>query len=105
MNTSGIDQVLAQMRLMAAQAGTAQGAETSRPDASFGDLLKQTIDQVNNTQQQAGELKRAFEMGDDSVNLAQVMVAVQKSSLSFETMLQARNKLVDAYKEVMNMPI
>ena len=37
--------------------------------------------------------------------LAEVMVAVQKSSVSFEAMVQVRNKLVDAYKEVMNMPI
>jgi len=105
MSTTNIDQVLATMRAMSAQAsGTAQPAQ-ERSQVDFGDLLKHSIDQVNQTQQHAGELKQAFEMGEDDVNLAEVMIAVQKSSLSFEAMVQVRNKLVDAYKEVMNMPV
>ncbi len=106
MTTTNIDQVLAQMRTMSAQAASTPkvAAATDPADASFGDLLIQSINQVNETQQHAGEMKRAFELGED-VNLAEVMVAVQKSSLSFEAMVQVRNKLVDAYKEVMNMPI
>ncbi|MET0025126.1 MAG: flagellar hook-basal body complex protein FliE [Sedimenticola sp.] len=105
MSTTNIDQVLAQMRVMAAQAsGTTPAASETGP-SEFGNLLKQNIDQVNETQKQAGEMKKAFEMGDENVNLAEVMVAVQKSSLSFEAMVQVRNKLVEAYKDVMNMPI
>lgn len=103
--TSNIDQILAQMRTMSAQATAAPKMAEEPATSSFGDLLAQSISQVNETQQQAGELKRAFELGAEDVNLAEVMVAVQKSSLSFEAMLQVRNKLVDAYKEVMNMPI
>jgi flagellar hook-basal body complex protein FliE len=68
-------------------------------------MLKQSIDSVNQTQLQANEMKQSFELGQNEVNLAEVMVAVQKSSVSFEAMVQVRNKLVDAYKEVMNMPI
>jgi len=104
MNTINVDQVLAQMRLMSAQAaGTATPIEGS--ESSFSDLLAQSVNQVNETQQQAGELKKAFELGTEDVNLAEVMVAVQKSSVSFEAMVQVRNKLVDAYKDVMSMPI
>lgn len=103
--TTGIDQILAQMRTMSAQAASKPSAMDASAGASFGDLLTQSISQVNEAQQHAGEMKQAFELGADDVNLAEVMVAVQKSSLSFETMLQVRNKLVDAYKEVMNMPI
>ncbi|WP_275097613.1 flagellar hook-basal body complex protein FliE [Sedimenticola hydrogenitrophicus] len=105
MTTINIDHILAQMRTMSAQAASAPGVAEESVGASFGDLLSQSINQVNETQQHAGELKRAFELGEQDVDLAEVMVAVQKSSLSFETMLQVRNKLVDAYKEVMNMPI
>lgn len=107
MSTMSIDQVLAQMRLMSAQAATAETkpAQAIQGGADFGDLLKQSIDQVNQTQVQASEMKQAFELGQGDANLAEVMVAVQKSSISFEAMVQVRNKLVEAYKEVMNMPI
>jgi flagellar hook-basal body complex protein FliE len=105
MTTINIDQILTQMRTMSAQAASTPRVAEESVGASFGDLLSQSINQVNETQQHAVELKRAFELGEKDVDLAEVMVAVQKSSLSFETMLQVRNKLVDAYKEVMNMPI
>ncbi|AKH19543.1 flagellar hook-basal body complex protein FliE [Sedimenticola thiotaurini] len=103
--TTQIDQILAQMRTMSAQAASAPKAAEEPVANSFGDLLAESISQVNETQQHAGELKKAFELGTEDVNLAEVMVAVQKSSVSFEAMLQVRNKLVDAYKEVMNMAI
>ncbi len=105
MSSSDINQVLAQMRVMAAQATglPARVEETSGSD--FSQLLKQSIDTVNEAQQKAGAMKQAFETGQGDVDLAEVMIAIQKSSLSFETMVQVRNKLVDAYKDVMNMPI
>ncbi|OQX30240.1 MAG: flagellar hook-basal body complex protein FliE [Candidatus Sedimenticola endophacoides] len=105
MSNANIDQVLATMRAISAQAsGSPQGARESSP-VEFSQLLKQSIDRVNETQQQAGEMKEAFELGSGEADLAEVMIAVQKSSLSFEAMVQVRNKLVEAYKEVMNMPI
>ena len=106
MNTMNIDQVLAQMRSMATQAqGGQSGVDQSAADVSFSGLLKQSIDHVNTMQQHSSEMKKAFELGEENVNLAQVMVAVQKSSISFEAMVEVRNKLVEAYKDVMNMPI
>lgn len=106
MNTSmNIDQVLAQMRVMSTQASNTQ-VETARPGgADFGALLKQSIDQVNDIQQQASAMRETFERGEGDMDLAQVMIAAQKSSLSFEAMVQVRNKLIEAYKDVMNMPI
>ncbi|MES9900085.1 MAG: flagellar hook-basal body complex protein FliE [Sedimenticola sp.] len=106
MSTMSIDQVLAQMRLMSAQAATeTKPTQELQSSVDFGDLLKQSIDSVNETQLQAGQMKQAFELGEGDANLAEVMIAVQKSSVSFEAMVQVRNKLVEAYKEVMNMPI
>ena len=50
-------------------------------------------------------MARAFETGEGDASLAEVMIAMQKSSLSFEAMVTVRNKLVEAYKDVMNMPM
>jgi len=98
-----VEQVLAQMRAMAARA---QGAEQAQePRVDFGDMLKHSIDQVNAAQQKANEMRNQLETGEGDANLAEVMVALQKSSVSFQAMVQVRNKLVEAYKDVMNMPV
>jgi flagellar hook-basal body complex protein FliE len=60
---------------------------------------------VNEVQQEASAMREAFEKGQGDMDLAQVMIAAQKSSLSFEAMVQVRNKLIEAYKDVMNMAI
>jgi flagellar hook-basal body complex protein FliE len=103
MSTPEINQVLAQMRVMAANAQGMAPPASERTD--FGDLLQRSIAAVNETQQQSSTLKRSFAMGDPDVDLTSVMLASQKSSLAFEAMVQVRNKLVEAYKDVMNMPI
>lgn len=72
---------------------------------SFGDVLKSAVDAVNETQQKSSELQRAFEMGDPQVDITQVMIQMQKASVSFEAMNQVRNRLVSAYQDIMNMPI
>ena len=71
---------------------------------NFGELMQQAIEQVNETQMQASSLTRAFELGED-VDLSQVMIAVQKSRVSFEALTQVRNKLLTAYQDVMNMSV
>lgn len=106
MSDIDVNQVLAQMRAMAVQA---QGAAAKPPEqgagGDFSDLLKASIDSVNDTQQEASRLSQAFDRGDKSADLGQVMVALEKASVSFQAMVQVRNKLVEAYKDVMNMPI
>lgn len=71
----------------------------------FGEMFQQAINSVNSTQQQAGALATSFEQGNPQVSLAQVMVASQKASVSFQALTQVRNRLVDAYKDIMNMPV
>ena len=106
MNEINVDQLLAQMRVMA---GKAQGldvtAAVSKQPSEFSSLLKTSIDKVNEVQQQAGEMAQRFDAGDKTVNLADVMINIQKASLSFQAMTQVRNRLVTAYQEVMNMQI
>ena len=72
---------------------------------SFGDMFKSAIDTVNDSKQHASDLSSRFEQGDPSVDLPEVMIALQKSSVSFQAMTQVRNKMVEAYKEIMNMPL
>jgi flagellar hook-basal body complex protein FliE len=103
MSGMNVDQVLAQMRAMSLEAGSK--TQPSNGNSDFSAMLKQSIDAVNQTQKTAGNLSKQFEMGNEDVSLAEVMIASQKASVSFQAMVQVRNKLVDAYKDVMNMPM
>jgi flagellar hook-basal body complex protein FliE len=118
-----VNQLLQQMRQMQGQInqqrGLREGASleglnplqsTLKSNATqdvkgFGEMFQQAISSVNSTQQQANALATAFETGDPKVSLAQVMVASQKATVSFQALTQVRNRLVDAYKDIMNMPI
>ena len=81
-----------------------QAEPGSGQSPNFGELMQQAIDGVNETQMQAASLTKAFELGED-VDLSQVMIAVQKSRISFEALTQVRNKLLSAYQDVMNMSV
>ena len=82
---------------------TAVRGDNTVPD--FQSMFKNAIDTVNANQKVAGNLAIRFEQGDPGVDLPEVMIALQKSSVSFQAMTQVRNKLVEAYKDVMNMPV
>lgn len=73
--------------------------------ANFGQLLEQAINNVNDLQSKSGELKTALEMGDRSVTLAETVIASNKAGIAFEATVQVRNKLVEAYKQIMSMPV
>lgn len=68
-------------------------------------LVKNAFDTVNNVQAQSEQIKTAYLSGDTSVSMAQVVMASQKSKLAFEGLITVRNKLLDAYKEIMNMGV
>jgi len=105
-NTINPDTLLMQMRAMAAQA-QGKSAETNPAEggADFSAMLKQSIDKVNDTQVNSAKLADAFQAGDPNVEVSELMVALQKSNVSFQAMLQVRNKLVNAYQEIMNMQV
>lgn len=109
-----IDLMVNQLRAVAAQAsgGAPVGAANAAAQApsqahsqDFAALLQSAVDEVNNTQLDARQLTRQFESGNAEVNLQDVVLSLQKASLSFQTMVQVRNKLVSAYQEVMNMQV
>ncbi len=116
MSQIDVNSLLAQMRSLSRQL---QGPETggaanlpgvtktpgSNAADSFGNLLKQSIADVSQLQNQAQQASAAFERGEPGDDLPQVMLAVQKADLSFRAMTEVRNKLVDAYRDIMNMPM
>lgn len=71
----------------------------------FSDLMTQAVDKVNEVQHASGALQKAYIQGDPNVDITDVMIASQKSGVAFDSMVQVRNKLVEAYRDVMNMPI
>jgi len=104
---NGIDSVLAEMRRLAAvaQGSPVEAKAVQSPGEDFSNLLKQSIDQVNDTQKAASSLSGAFSAGDPNVDVTEVMIALQKSGVAFQAMTEVRNKLVEAYKDIMSMPI
>lgn len=89
---------------LAAPAGLNATQETGKVPG-FGDMFKQAVNSVNETQQVSSAMATAYEKGDPGVSLSQVMVASQKASVSFQALSQVRNRLVEAYQDIMNMPV
>ena len=113
-----INQVLSQMREMQSQVqapsssvsniakiGGEDDSGQTVERADFAEMLKNAVNNVNTLQKESTQLAQSYERGDEGVDLPQVMIGLQKSSVSFEAMTQVRNKLVDAYEKIMNMPI
>ena len=80
------------------------GSQGPQGPAGFGDLIRQTVDKVNANQMQASKISSAYERGE-GVPLTDVVLSMQKSSLSFEATLQVRNKVLKAYEDILNMPV
>ncbi len=105
MNTNGIDQVLAMLRSTAAEAASKPAEAGATEGNDFASVLQKSIEQVNQTQQTAEHMAEKFAAGDSNQNLHEVMLALQKANVSFQEMVQVRNKLVTAYHDVMNMQV
>jgi flagellar hook-basal body complex protein FliE len=104
MSTQGIEQMLRELRAVSGRAAGAESAAIST-DGGFAEVLKSSLQQVSAAQEQAGELQQQFNLNSPDVNLQDVMVSLQKANISFQAMVQVRNKLVSAYQEIMNMQV
>jgi flagellar hook-basal body complex protein FliE len=82
----------------------AAGGDRSGGSASFGRVLKDSLAQVNRLQHEADEAIRSLATGG-TATLHDTMLAVQKADLSFRLMMQVRNKIVEAYQEVLRMSV
>ncbi len=108
-----ISMVLNEMRALKARAQGFEPATAAKdigPDAvqrgaQFQQLLTDAVDKVNALQKESGSLSTAYDTGDPNVTLTQVVVASEKAGVAFEAMSEVRNRLVNAYEDIMNMPI
>ncbi|SOB74811.1 flagellar hook-basal body complex protein FliE [Marinobacter sp. LV10R510-11A] len=79
--------------------------DQTQETSNFGDMLSNAVNNVNEVQQNTNDLRTAYDMGDPNVDITRVMIAAQKSTVSFEALTQVRNRVVRAYEDIMNMPI
>lgn len=99
-------QLISQLRSMASAAAGAPAAAAGGPDqAGFSEMLTKAINSVNDSQQQVAGLKEAFQRGDADIDINRVMIASQKANIEFQLMMQVRNRLINAYQDIMNMQI
>lgn len=98
-----------EMQAMAMQASAPsapmQRMQVSSSGSEFSDMLGQALDNVTSLQKESRTLQQRFEMGEPDLSLVDVMVAKEKSGIAFEATVQVRNKLLEAYKTIMNMPV
>lgn len=97
---SQIAQALGALRAPAATPGT-RGPE----GADFVASLDSALRSVSANQQASAGLQRQFQLENPNVSLEETMIAMNKSSVSFQAAVQVRNRLVQAYESVMNMPV
>src|SRR6476660_9838079 len=97
-DTGRIESMIAQLKAAATKPGAGvnpiqDGVEAGAPAAKvdFAAALKATLDGVSGAQQKSEALGKKFAMGDDSVNLSDVMISMQKASISFQATVQVRN--------------
>jgi flagellar hook-basal body complex protein FliE len=109
-DTSRIQAMVEQLKAAAARPAeggvssiTAQPSSAGKVD--FASALKSSLDQVNSAQVDADKMGQRFAMGDDNVNLSDVMISMQKANISFQAAIQVRNKLVSAYHDIMTMQV
>ncbi|GAB2665816.1 flagellar hook-basal body complex protein FliE [Vibrio panuliri] len=101
-----IDGFNSEMQALMLEATNSKPAATGHTvGADFKDLLSNAINNVNSLSKTSSELQTRFDRGDENVSLSDVMIARNKSSVAFEATIQVRNKLVESYKELMNMPV
>lgn len=85
--------------------GSTASGDTGKPSVDFGSVLKSSLDRVDASQQKAEAVSRSFEMGNNDVDLHDVMLSLQKANIDMQTAVQVRNKLVSAYQSIMSMSI
>jgi len=105
MNNIDSTTLLLQMQALSKQAAGQSTTEQSPTASGFSALLRYAIEQTNNSQMQAGQLAESYQMGNQDIQLAEVMIAMEKASLSFSAVTEVRNRLVSAYQEILNMQV
>ncbi len=105
--SDAIASVLSQIRSLQSQVQAGSVARESTPvrGPGFAETLQNSLRRVNDTQVEAKQVAEAFEMGKPGVDLVKVMIASQQSQIALRATVEVRNRLVQAYQDIMNMPI
>jgi len=99
---------------MTSQALQAPGAAFKRPVASgavggvgtgFADNFKTALKEVSKAQNEASRLQTQVQLGNPNVSLEETMLAMQKAQIGFQATLHVRNRMVQAYTDIMNMGV
>jgi flagellar hook-basal body complex protein FliE len=73
--------------------------------ADFGKILDKTLGAVSAEQSRADQLQQSYQLGDPAVSLEETMLSMQTANISFQSLVQVRNRMVSAYQDIMNMQI
>lgn len=109
MSTPAIESALSQMQSLASQAaGQPAGGpqvDTRVGGGGFAGELQGAVQRINELKLASADSARAFQAGEPGVELNDVMLDMQKASIASEMGTQVRNRLVSAYKDIMNMQV
>jgi len=81
-----------------------QGSQDTRREG-FSDVLSHALKSVSAAQNEAGRLQREVSLDSSTVSIEETMIAMQRSNIGFQMALQVRNRIVQAYSEVMGMQV
>lgn len=94
------------VRGRSALAGVSGNSPTESAEPSdFRSEMAQALKSVSRSQSESSRLQREVQLENPTVSLEETMVAMQKAQLGFQAVVQVRNRLVQAYSEVMNMQV
>ncbi|PXW91933.1 flagellar hook-basal body complex protein FliE [Sphaerotilus hippei] len=103
---AGMPQVAQRVRESAQAAGLSSTDATSRADGvGFSQAMSQALRSVSQAQNEASRLQREVSLDNPTVSIEQTMLSMQKSQIGFQAALQVRNRLVQAYSDIMNMQV
>lgn len=108
MDITNANSVVSLMNSVLAPSSTVGGSgmgDGAKVSVDFGAVLKSSLDRVDASQQKAESVSRSFEMGNNDVDLHDVMLSLQKANIDMQTAVQVRNKFVSAYQSIMSMSI
>ena len=105
MDTRGIEQMIGQLKATTELAAGKSSATAAAGGPDFAQALQGALQQVSQEQESAQQMTQDFSAGDSNVNLQDVMINLQKANISFQQMVQVRNKLVTAYQDIMNISV
>lgn len=106
MNNVKMNTLIQEMQSIANAAKQVESQEVNKTQgADFAELLKTSINNVNDMQKTGSGMAKEYELGNKDIELADVMLQMQKANVSFQAMTQVRNKLITAYQEIMNMQV